>query len=116
VSRTIEVLSPAGHVLLTWDPADQASVDRARAEFQALEAAGYEFFRVESQTPERAFSSTAGALVVKRVEAAEVAPRAEPLSAPAPRRRGRPPKNATPTTEARAQTERVVATRPMRGG
>lgn len=103
---TIEVLDPSGHLLLTWDATIPESVERARAEFSALVAAGYQFFRVEGGTPEPSFSSEAGALTVKRVEPAEIAPTAAPADAPPPaRRHGRPP-----------APDRIVATRPMRGG
>ena len=109
--RTIETLSGThGHLLLSWDPTLPESVDRARSEFQSLVDQGYVFFRAvpREDKPVRGFYPELGALEVRRVEPAEVAPRVETPPAEQPKRRGRPPKNAT--------AERVVATRPMRGG
>ncbi len=118
--HTIEILDRSGHLTLTWDPSFPESVDRARSEFEQLQQAGYQFFRVLNQDTPTGFASSDGALVVKRVEAADVAPRVQPAPVPAvtlptePRRRGRPPKaRPEPTTEPQ---ERTVAMRPMRGG
>ena len=40
----MEVLGPSGHLVLTWDPTDHASVERARAEFDRLRGCGFAFF------------------------------------------------------------------------
>jgi|SRR6185437_16674172 len=109
--KTIDFLDGSGHLSLTWDPQDQASVDKARAEFEALRDAGYSFFRT---VQEETFSAESGALEVRRVNPEEVAPRlelSEPAVQPAEQleqiRRGQPRSR---------NKERVVAARPMRGG
>jgi hypothetical protein len=109
--HVIEVLDRSGHLSLTWDPTIPESVERARAEFELLQQSGYQFFRVLNQDEPTGFAPQDGALVVKRVEAADVAPAVAPV--PPMRRRGRPPKER-PTEEPRQ--ERTVAMRPMRGG
>jgi len=50
MTRTMEILDPSGHLVLTWDPADEASVTRARDEFERLKGCGFAFFM--SDAPE----------------------------------------------------------------
>ena len=118
--RSIAYLDASGHLALTWDPAIPESVERARAEFQALRDAGYTFFRVVAHQPQDSFEAEVGALQVERITPDQAEPRVK-LVAPVEhtqqedasrRRRGRPPR-AAPTPE---PEERVVAARPMRGG
>lgn len=45
----MEVLDATGHLTLSWDPDDAASVDQARAEFDRLKGNGFAFFA--SDTP-----------------------------------------------------------------
>src|SRR3990167_7364426 len=54
----MEIMNGAGHLTLSWDPDDHASVATAQAEFERLRAAGYAFFadpasavRVKRLTP-----------------------------------------------------------------
>ncbi len=110
--HVIEVLDRSGHLSLTWDPDIPESVERAQADFTKLQEAGYEFFRVlNPDQPTTGFSSSDGALIVKRVQAREVAPVVKTPVPPA-RRRGRQPKPRD-TQEGR---DRTVAMRPQRGG
>lgn len=112
--HTVEVLDRSGHLSLTWDPEIPESVERARGDFETLRQAGYSFFRVVDQTEAERFAGSEGALLVKRVDADEVAPVAEPVEkvrAAQRRGRGHPQKPA-----GAAPGERVVAVRPMRGG
>src|SRR5258708_17889271 len=44
--HVIEVLDRSGHLSLTSDPSIPESVERARGEFDLLQKAGYQFFRV----------------------------------------------------------------------
>lgn len=88
----MEVLDHTGHLTLSWDPDDQASVERAQQEFERLRAAGYAFF----------VSTEPDAGQVKRLK-----PQA--LSEP-----GWLDVRAARVFEPRAR--RQVAVRPMRGG
>jgi hypothetical protein len=107
--RVVEVLDRSGHLSLTWDPAIPESVERARGDFEVLQQAGYQFFRVLNQDEPTGFAPHEGALVVKRVDASDVAPVAAPAQPTRAVRRGRKPK-------AEPGQERTVAMRPMRGG
>lgn len=40
----LQVMDGSGHLTLSWDPSDPATVERAKAEFDRLKAAGYAFF------------------------------------------------------------------------
>jgi hypothetical protein len=44
--HVMEVMDYTGHSTVTWDPADEASVADARAQFNRLRAAGYSIFRM----------------------------------------------------------------------
>jgi hypothetical protein len=120
--RTIEVLDRSGHLSLTWDPSIPESVERAKGDFEKLRAAGYEFFSVADPDEATGFAASDGVLIVKaRVDASSVAPvvvqpTATTPEPPARRRRGRPPKNPSPTNPSEPKQERTVAIRPMRGG
>lgn len=103
--RTIEYLDVSGHLALTWDPGIPESVERARAEFDQLRQAGYQFFVAFADEPADSFQAQVGALRVQRVDPSVVEPRLEPaislVATEEQPRRGR---------------ARVVAGRPMRGG
>lgn len=48
----MEVLDASGHVTLWWDPDDPESVQKAEAEFQRMQDAGFAFFTDESPDAE----------------------------------------------------------------
>jgi hypothetical protein len=108
--HVMEVLDPTGHLSLTWDPEDEASVAKARAEFERLKAAGYTFYSVPVRL--NAFGERAGEVSV------EVGAVPAPPDAPAPKRRGfgRRKQPEGPVKEFEPKSERTVATPPMRGG
>lgn len=43
-AHSLEILDPSGHLTLSWDPDDEATVRLARETFDRLKAAGYAFF------------------------------------------------------------------------
>jgi len=49
----IIVLNEFGDVRVEWDPADSASVERAKAEWKDLKKQGYEFYAVEETKGKR---------------------------------------------------------------
>lgn len=119
----IAVLDKTGHITIDWDPNDLDAVAAAREQIADLEAAGYSFWLTETE-PADVAAAGRGHVLVKRITAdvaAEVAQASamndraaldERPEAPTPigdgtRRRGRPPKAATPD---------AVAIRPMRAG
>ena len=133
---SLHVLRGHGDLRLTWNPEEPEELARARAEVERLRAAGYQFFLVDD-TPADTVTAGRGTLVVRRIEPSAVAPAlsvgrvdgrevaytitSDPGGArsgeepdadvavegagtePTPRRRGRRP-------------QKVVATRPLRGG
>lgn len=50
--NTLEVLDASGHVTLSWTADDEASLTRARDEFDRLKAAGYAFFSTPEEDAE----------------------------------------------------------------
>lgn len=95
----MEVLDPTGHLSLTWDPQDGASVDKARADFQRLKEAGYAFFvdQVEDAAEVERWKTgrgrkpalvTAGSLDVRPVQTKEFQPLARRTTAVPPLRGG----------------------------
>lgn len=88
----LEVLDPSGHLVLTWNPNEPASVEQARAEFERLKGCGFGFFIGE----------------------AEDAPKVTRLKGAALQRSGELVIRSTRTFDPEA--ERTVAVRPMRGG
>lgn len=48
----LEILDPTGHVTLEWSPDDPESVEKARAEFERLTAAGFAFFTTSEEVAE----------------------------------------------------------------
>lgn len=93
----IETFEPAGRQVLTWDPEDEESVGKARAEFERLRAAGFALFAVKEQP---------GLTIETKIERFE--PNAGALLA----------RSAIPvqTDEFRPESTRIVAVRPIRGG
>jgi hypothetical protein len=88
---TLEVLNADGHLTLNWDPDNPDEVQKAKAEFEALKAAGFAFFREDREVRRLGRS---GALDVKAGEAPPVAK----------------------AREFEPRAARTVAVRPMRGG
>lgn len=93
---SIEVLDRSGHLSLTWDWKDKASLASARAEVKRLKEAGYSFFLVDGPLAGEpvAAAGKRGELLVRRVD--DVVAAVKP-------KRGRP-------------SSKAVAIRPMRGG
>lgn len=44
--HSMEILDYSGHRTITWDPADEAAIADARAQFEALRAQGFSIFRM----------------------------------------------------------------------
>ena len=82
----LEVLDPSGHLTLTWNPEDAASIKEAKNEFDRLKEQGYAFF--------------VGDQAVKNWKAAHESGRIVTVRA----------------TEFDPEAERTVAVKPMRGG
>lgn len=57
----LHVMDGSGHLTLSWDPGDPATVANAQAEFDRLKAAGYAFFATPT-SPHPVESLTAAAL------------------------------------------------------
>jgi hypothetical protein len=54
------ILTSDGDETLTWDPVDQASTEQARAKFEELQKAGYEFFEAAETRGKRVTLFTPG--------------------------------------------------------
>ncbi len=116
---TLSILNGHGDTKLSWDPADPAQCAEIRKTVADLKALGHLFF-LANGSPADEVSVGAGTLLVRRLDADEVAPDPvppEPPTAlesadatPAPKRRGRPPRNPV------VPAQNVVAIRPLRGG
>ncbi len=118
---SLEVLGASGDVTVSWDPADPASVERARAEYDRLRAAGYLMFTVRRRAD--AFDPAAGALDVELTAGPPETPASSPtppLAAVRPRRgralRRYPGEYAEQSRALDPMAERVVAVPPMLGG
>jgi len=61
----MRILGREGDVTLTWDPKDDDSVAKAKAEFKRLKEDGYDFLQVEETKGKRVdrFSKNAGQLI-----------------------------------------------------
>lgn len=103
--NTLSILNGQGDTKLTWDANDPTACDEIRRQVAALKDQGYLFFLVDGR-PADEVAAGGGELVVRRMEAEEVA--AEPAEPAPTKRRGRPPRAA--------QDQSVVAVRPLRGG
>lgn len=107
--RELTVLDRTGDVTITWDDADGASKEKARAEIAALKTAGYLFFLLDGTAADEVAAGK-GALVARIVTAEELLalePETEPEAASedqAQPKRGRPKK------------ERAIAVPAVRGG
>lgn len=118
----LSILDRSGDITITWDHADEAAREKARAEVKRLASLGYAFFLVDG-TPADAVATGAGTLIVRRLTAEEVVePPADeseteseasaaapppPIDAPTgPKRRGRP----------RNADRQTIAVRPLAGG
>lgn len=109
--NTLSILNGHGDTRLTWNPDDPAECEDVRRTVADLKSHGYNFY-LTSGAPIDEVTAGAGELVVRRLEAEEVAPQPGPApeadpSPLVPRRRGRPP---------RAAATNVVAVRPVVGG
>lgn len=49
----MRVMSKAGDISVTWDPEDEESVKKAKAEYDRLKKDGYEFFEAEKKKGKR---------------------------------------------------------------
>lgn len=94
----LRVLDVTGDIKIVWDPADEASLAKAREEVERLKAAGYTFFLVDG-TPGDVEGANG------ELSARYVSPEELTEAAPA-EKRGR---KGVPNRQA-------VAVRPMRGG
>ena len=92
--HTMEILDPSGHLTLSWEPDDPASVERAREEFTRLQGLGFAFF--STQAPDAVKVVRLKARALKQAGSLDVRP------------------VLTKTFEPRAR--RTVAVRPMQGG
>lgn len=114
----LSILDRSGDITITWDHADEAAREKARAEVARLASLGYSFFLVDG-TPADAIASGAGTLIVRRLTADEVVDLPiegvpgetegeSPATVPAdpPKRRGRP----------RKADRQAIAVRPLQGG
>lgn len=101
----LEIPDETGHVTLSWDSEDPAEVDKVRAEFDRLKAAGYAFFTTSDETGYEVAALGAGIAKAGVLNARLVRPealRVEP--------------ELTSTREFNPKKRRTIAVRPMRGG
>lgn len=59
----IRVLSEEGDIRVEWDDNDKESVDKARAEFERLQADGYELYRASNNRRVKTFNPGHHALI-----------------------------------------------------
>jgi hypothetical protein len=95
--HSIEIFPAHGRQVVRWDPADPASVDVARAEFDRLRAEGYALFALEER-PGSSVERQTGAF--EPAHGSFVARSAVPVQ----------------TDQFAAEATRIVAVKPVRGG
>jgi len=140
VSRhVLEVMASSGHLVFTWDPADEDEAVRVRAIVAGLQKQGYRFYAVSPDPSAEALAAADGRLLFEPVAAPPGLPSvttAKPEAGPAETTPPAPLTEETPVAPAESLAERrtrtgkagaaarkaihaasrTVAVRPMQGG